>query len=194
MGPVGDTFGCRLFLVEGASVQMIRTAAALMIRSMVLSAQAAGQQRLLWLQQTAAVGGDVGEVARLQDGNRCGGYPAMEPALRAQVGQSMAAADGSRRSMRAASASMPMWDCCLACLGWSRRWGNPDDRETLNWAVPSPRNKDTVCCLIYCTMAWAGVGRLDRRLSHIENANGALDSVMSCKASLFVVVRDGRAT
>jgi len=37
---------------------------------MALSAQSAGQQRLLWLQQSAAVGGDVGEVARLRDENR----------------------------------------------------------------------------------------------------------------------------
>jgi transposase InsO family protein len=37
---------------------------------MVLSAQSAGQQRLLWLQQSAAVGGAVGEVARLRDENR----------------------------------------------------------------------------------------------------------------------------
>jgi len=41
-----------------------------MVLSMVLSAQAAGQQRLLWLQQSAAVGGKVGEVARLRDENR----------------------------------------------------------------------------------------------------------------------------
>jgi len=51
-------------------VKVFRTAAALMVRSMVLSAQSAGQQRLLWLQQSAAVGGDVGEVARLRDENR----------------------------------------------------------------------------------------------------------------------------
>ena len=51
-------------------MEVIRTAAALMVRSMVLSAQAAGQQRLLWLQPSAAVGGDVGEVARLSDENR----------------------------------------------------------------------------------------------------------------------------
>ncbi|HUW10279.1 MAG TPA: DDE-type integrase/transposase/recombinase [Anaerolineae bacterium] len=51
-------------------MEVFRTAAALMVRSMVLSAQAAGQQRLLWLQQSAAVGGEVGEVARLRDENR----------------------------------------------------------------------------------------------------------------------------
>jgi hypothetical protein len=51
-------------------VEAIRTAATLMVRSMVLSAQSAGQQRLLWLQQSAGVGGDVGEVARLRDENR----------------------------------------------------------------------------------------------------------------------------
>jgi transposase InsO family protein len=51
-------------------VEVIRRAAALMVRSMVLSAQSAGQQRLLWLQQSATVGGDVGEVARLRDENR----------------------------------------------------------------------------------------------------------------------------
>ena len=57
-------------LVEDVFVQVIQTAAALMVRSMVWSAQSAGQQRLLWLQQSAAVGGDVGEVARLWDENR----------------------------------------------------------------------------------------------------------------------------
>ena len=51
-------------------MQVIQTAAALMVRSMVLSAQSAGQQRLLWLQQSAAVGGEVGELARLRDENR----------------------------------------------------------------------------------------------------------------------------
>ncbi len=51
-------------------MQVIQAAVALMVRSMVLSAQSAGQQRLLWLQQTAAVGGEVGEVARLRDENR----------------------------------------------------------------------------------------------------------------------------
>ena len=51
-------------------MEVFRTAAALMVRSMVLSAQSAGQQRLLWLQQSAAVGGEVGEVAQLRDENR----------------------------------------------------------------------------------------------------------------------------
>lgn len=37
---------------------------------MVLSAQSAGQQRLLHLRQAAGVGGDAGEVARLRDENR----------------------------------------------------------------------------------------------------------------------------
>jgi transposase InsO family protein len=41
-----------------------------MVRSMVLSAQSAGQQRLLWLHQSAAIRGDVGELARLRDENR----------------------------------------------------------------------------------------------------------------------------
>ncbi len=48
-------------------MEVLRTAVALMLRSMALSAQSAGQQRLLRLQQSAAVGGDVGELARLQD-------------------------------------------------------------------------------------------------------------------------------
>ena len=51
-------------------MQVIQTAAALMVRSMVLSAQSAGQQRLLHLVQSAGVGGEVGEVARLRDENR----------------------------------------------------------------------------------------------------------------------------
>ena len=56
--------------MEGVFVQVIQTAVALMVRSMVLSAQSAGQRRLLWLQQSAAVGGDVGELARLREENR----------------------------------------------------------------------------------------------------------------------------
>ena len=77
----------------------------------------------------------------------CGCYAAMEPALQAQVGQSMAAADGPRRSMRAASTPIPMWDRCLTCLGWSRRRANPDGGGTLIWAVPSLRNKDNWDCV-----------------------------------------------
>ena len=42
-------------------MQVIRTAAALMVRSMVLSAQSAGQQRLLHLVRSAGVGGEAGE-------------------------------------------------------------------------------------------------------------------------------------
>lgn len=42
----------------------------------------------------------------------------MAPALQAQVGQNTAAAGGPRRSMRVASASMPMWGCCLARSGY----------------------------------------------------------------------------
>ena len=41
-----------------------------MVRSMVLSAQSAGQQRLLLLQRAVAAGGEMGEVARLRDENR----------------------------------------------------------------------------------------------------------------------------
>ena len=51
-------------------MEVFRTAVALMVRSMVVSAQSAGQQRLLWLQQSAAVGGEVGELARLRRENR----------------------------------------------------------------------------------------------------------------------------
>jgi len=51
-------------------VQVIQTAAALMVRSMVLSAQSAGQQRLSLLQRSVAAGEEAGEVARLRDENR----------------------------------------------------------------------------------------------------------------------------
>ena len=51
-------------------MEVIRTAAALMVRSMVLSAQAAGQQRLLFLQRAVAAGDQAGELARLRDENR----------------------------------------------------------------------------------------------------------------------------
>jgi len=41
-----------------------------MVRSMVLSAQSGGQQRLLLLQQAAVAGNEVGELAGLRDDNR----------------------------------------------------------------------------------------------------------------------------
>ncbi len=41
-----------------------------MIRSVVLSVESAAQQRLLLLEQAAAVGGEAGELARLRDENR----------------------------------------------------------------------------------------------------------------------------
>jgi len=43
-------------------VEVFRAAVALVVRSIVVSAQSAGQQRLLWLQQNATVGGEVGEL------------------------------------------------------------------------------------------------------------------------------------
>ena len=51
-------------------MEVLQTAAALMVRSMVLSAQSAGQQRLLFLQRAVAAGEEVGELARLRDENR----------------------------------------------------------------------------------------------------------------------------
>lgn len=48
-------------------VEVLRTAVALIVRSMVLSAQAAGQQRLLLLQRAVVAGETEGEVARLRD-------------------------------------------------------------------------------------------------------------------------------
>ena len=50
-------------------MEVFRAAVALIVRSMVLSAQSAGQQRLLFLQQAVAAGEDAGELARLRDGN-----------------------------------------------------------------------------------------------------------------------------
>ena len=50
-------------------MEVFRTAAAFMIRSMVLSAQSAGQQRLLLLQRAVAAGEEAGELARLRDEN-----------------------------------------------------------------------------------------------------------------------------
>jgi len=51
-------------------VEVFRTAVALMARSMVLSAQSAGQQRLLFLQWAVAAGEEAGELTRLRDENR----------------------------------------------------------------------------------------------------------------------------
>ena len=50
-------------------MEVFRTAAALIVRSMVLSAQSAGQQRLLLLQRAVAAGEEAGELARLRDEN-----------------------------------------------------------------------------------------------------------------------------
>jgi len=51
-------------------VEVFRTAVSLMVRSMVVSAQSAGQQRLLFLQRAVAAGDQAGELARLRDENR----------------------------------------------------------------------------------------------------------------------------
>jgi len=51
-------------------VEVFRAAVALIVRSMVLSAQSAGQQRVSWLQRAIAAGDTVGELARLRDENR----------------------------------------------------------------------------------------------------------------------------
>ncbi len=51
-------------------MQVIRAAVALIVRSMVLSARSAGQQRLLLLQQAIAASDTAGELARLRDENR----------------------------------------------------------------------------------------------------------------------------
>ncbi len=51
-------------------MEVFRTAVALMIGSVVLSARCGGHQRLLVLQQAAAVGGEPGELALLRDENR----------------------------------------------------------------------------------------------------------------------------
>jgi len=45
-------------------VEVFRTAVVLMVRSMVLSAQSSGQQRLPWLQQSPAVRGNVADRQR----------------------------------------------------------------------------------------------------------------------------------
>jgi len=51
-------------------VEVFRGAVSLLVRSMVSGAQSAGQQRLLWLHQSTAIGGNLGEVAHLRDENR----------------------------------------------------------------------------------------------------------------------------
>jgi len=51
-------------------VEVCRAAVALIVRSMVLSARSAGQQRLLSLQRAVAEGETAGEVAWLRDENR----------------------------------------------------------------------------------------------------------------------------
>lgn len=51
-------------------MEVLRTAVALIVRSMVVSAQSAGRQRLSLLQRAVTVGEGVGELARLRDENR----------------------------------------------------------------------------------------------------------------------------
>jgi hypothetical protein len=51
-------------------VELFRAAGGLVVRSMVLSTQAAGEQRLLRLGGAAMAGEQAGELARLRDGNR----------------------------------------------------------------------------------------------------------------------------
>ena len=51
-------------------MEVFRTAVALIVRSMVLSAQSASQQRLLFLQRAVAAGDEAGELARPRDENR----------------------------------------------------------------------------------------------------------------------------
>ena len=51
-------------------MEVLRAAISLTIRSMVLSAQSAGQHRLVFLQRAVAAGEEVGELARLRDENR----------------------------------------------------------------------------------------------------------------------------
>jgi hypothetical protein len=51
------------FLLKCAAMQVIRAAVSLIVRSAVLSARYAGQQRLLLLHEAATVGGDASELA-----------------------------------------------------------------------------------------------------------------------------------
>ena len=67
---IGRRLRALLFLLECTHVEVLKTAAALMVRSVVLSAQSAGQQRLLHLVQAAGVSDEAGELARLRDENR----------------------------------------------------------------------------------------------------------------------------
>jgi transposase InsO family protein len=51
-------------------VEVFRAAVSLIVRSMVVSAQSAGQQRLVFLQRAVAAGETAGELARPRDENR----------------------------------------------------------------------------------------------------------------------------
>jgi hypothetical protein len=56
--------------VGRADVEVFRVAVALIVRSMVLSAESAGQQPLLFLKSAIAAGDTAGGLARLRDENR----------------------------------------------------------------------------------------------------------------------------
>jgi hypothetical protein len=56
--------------VECADVEVFRSAVALIVRSLVLSAQSAGQRRLLFLRRAIAAGDMAGELVRVRDENR----------------------------------------------------------------------------------------------------------------------------
>lgn len=51
-------------------MEVFRAAVALIVRSMVLSARSAGQQRLVLLQRAISTGDQAGELARLREENR----------------------------------------------------------------------------------------------------------------------------
>ncbi len=70
MGPFGRRLRALSSFVECIHVEVFRAAIALIVRSMVLSAQSAGQQRLFFLQRAVSAGEEVGELARLRDENR----------------------------------------------------------------------------------------------------------------------------
>jgi hypothetical protein len=51
-------------------VEVLRAAVGLVVRAMVLAAQATGQQRLLRVERAVVAGEVAGELARLRDENR----------------------------------------------------------------------------------------------------------------------------
>jgi hypothetical protein len=108
--------------MECADVEVFRVAVCLIVRSMVLSAQSAGQQRLLLLQRAVTAGEAAGELTRLRDENRRLGFE--NRLLKARVADAASGkrytlwrSHGRRTAPKPLSAVSPVGGACGVCQG-----------------------------------------------------------------------------